>query len=391
MEINKEEFFSETKAIVADALEGKSKEIDDKYSKFLLESKAVAKQADRDEKGLGFVRFAKAKLIHGLDVKAGKAIGNPIEYQANLLTEGYATDKAFVAQVAKSLQESNDGGFLIPEEYSEDFIEYLYNQTVVMAMGATLVPMERGNLNINKLLGDLTAQYVAEGGSAAFSDIEIGRIRLSSKKLMCLSAITNDLLRTNAYRADMILRDTLVESMVVAMDYAALYGTGGENQPLGVFNTAGITTDTVSAVPTRVKLAAQIKDLGEANINVNAPTVGWVMDWNSWHNLYTETSSGLFYNQAEMDRGTLLGKKFIVSNQIPSTTTTNLFLGKWNELWIGEEFSIDVSLDGSASFTDTDGNTVNAFTSDFTLFRGITKHDMKVIRGAAFVVYTYNV
>lgn len=386
---NKEELFEEISKIVADATESKAKEINESYAKMLVAKSDETKL----EKGIGFARFAKAKIVQGLDAKEGKTVGNPSEYQAELLRKGYSKDAGFVSKVEKSLQESNDGGFLVPEEYSEEFVEYLYNQTVVMEMGATLVPMERGNLNVNKLLGALTAQYVAEGGAADFSDITIGRIRLSSKKLMCLSAISNDLLRTNAYRADVILRDTMVESMSVAMDYAALYGTGADDAPLGVFNTTGVTKETIAANPTRVQLAAQIKDLGTANINVNGAKVGFVMNWDAWYRLYTEvTTTGAFINQAEMDSGKLLGKKYIISAQIPTVTdTADVFLGKWDELWIGEEFTIDVALDQSASFTDTDGKTINAFTSDFTLFRGIMKHDMKVIRETAFVIYNYQV
>jgi HK97 family phage major capsid protein len=260
-------------------------------------------------------------------------------------------------------------------------------------MGATIVPMPTGNININKLIGTLVAQYVPEGGSADFTDIEIGRIRLVSKKLMALSSASNDLLRTNAWSADVIIRDSMLDVMRVAMDFNLLYGTGGEDAPLGIANTEGISTDTISSVPTRNELVKMVATLGKANINVNDGSIGWVFGWDSWQNLYDERDEGIGpINQSEMDRGTLLGRKFMISNQVRTDGgTTDLFLGKWADVLVGEEFDIEITVDQSASFTDVNGKLVNAFTSDFTLFRGIMKHDIKLSRGVSFVVNTFNV
>lgn len=364
------------------------------YAEVLFNTTVEAKRHnDKYEKGVYAIRFIKAAVLFQKDTMAGRTKFSMEEYQKDFLTKTYSNDSHFVGVVNKAIEQGNSGGFLIPEEYAQELIEFLYNGTVVKEMGATIVPMPKGSININKLIGTLVAQYVAEGGTADFSDIEIGRIKLVSKKLMALSSASNDLLRTNTWAADTIIRDSMIESMRVAMDYNLLYGTGGEDAPLGIANSAGIQTDTVGAVPTRSKLVEMLSKLGKKNINVNDASIGWVISFDAWENLYDERDAGMGpINMAEMDRGTLLGRKYMISNQVrTSGSTTDVFLGKWNEVYVGEEFDIDIAVDQSASFTDTNGKVVNAFTSDFTLFRGIMKHDMKLARGVAFIKYIFNV
>jgi HK97 family phage major capsid protein len=347
------------------------------------------------ENGIMFARFAKAALFTQREIMAGnsKAAGNPGKFQEDFLKKGYVKDTQFIAKLDKALTEGGDGGLLIPEIYSDEFIELLYDRTVVKEMGATIIPMEKGNISINKLIGGLTAQYIPEGGAASFTDISLGRVRLSSKKLMALTALSNDILRTNSYYADRIVLNDMMEAMAQAMDYAALYGTGGEDAPLGVANSEDIQKDTVAEVPTRSKFYEIKALLGKKNINLSDTTVGWVFGWDSWKNLVDEKYAGEgFINNELSERGTMLGHKALISNQVrTSGSTTDVFFGKWNDYLIGEEFNVEVAMDGSTSFTDTDGNVINAFTNDFIVYRAIMKHDMKLSRGVSFVKYIFNI
>jgi HK97 family phage major capsid protein len=346
------------------------------------------------EKGIMFARFAKAALFTQREIMAGnsKASANPAKFQEDFLRKGYAKDEQFINKLDKALTQDGDGGLLVPEIYSDEFIELLYNKTVVTEMGATIIPMEKGNISINKLIGGLTAQYIPEGGAASFTDISLGRVRLSSKKLMALTALSNDILRTNSYYADRIVLNDMMEAMVQAMDYAALYGTGGEDAPLGIANTSDIQKDTVAAAATRSKFVEIKALLGKKNINLSDPTVGWVIGWDTWEHLVDERDNGEgLINRELSERGTMLGHKVLVSNQVrTSGGTTDVFFGKWNDLLIGEEFKVEIAMDGSTTFTDTDGNSINAFTNDFIVYRAIMKHDMKLSRGVSFVKYVFN-
>jgi len=348
-----------------------------------------------DEPGIMFARLAKAILYTQREILSGnmKASSNPAKFQADFLKKGYAKDTAFLAKMDKALMEENDGGLLIPEIYSDEFIDLLYNRTIVKEMGAVVIPMEKGNISINKLIGGLTAQYIPEGGAAAFSNIKLGRVRLSSKKLMSLTAMSNDILRTNSYYADRIVLDNMLETMAQAMDYACLYGTGGEDAPLGIANTPDIQVpDAYANAPTRTKLVAIVTLLGLKNINLADASIGWVMGWDSWKNLSDErdTGEGLI-NRELTDKGTMLGYKVLISNQVrTSSSTTDIFFGKWSDMLIGEEFKVELAMDGSTTFTDEDGKVINAFTNDFTVYRAIMKHDMKLMRGISFVKQVFN-
>ncbi len=348
-----------------------------------------------DEPGIMFARLAKAMLYTQREILAGntKAASNASKFQVDLLKKGYAKDTRFIEKLDKALMESNDGGLLIPEIYSDEFIDLLYNRTIVKEMGAVVIPMEKGNISINKLIGGLTAQYIPEGGAAVFSNIKLGRVRLSSKKLMSLTAMSNDILRTNSYYADRIVLDNMLETMAQAMDYACLYGTGGEDAPLGIANTPDIQVPSaVEDAPTRTALVAIVTLLGLKNINLADASIGWVMGWDSWKNLSDERDNGEgLINRELTDRGTMLGYKVLISNQVrTSGSTTDIFFGKWNDVLIGEEFKVELAMDGSTTFTDEDGNVINAFTNDFTVYRAIMKHDMKLMRGISFVKQVFN-
>jgi len=397
MEFTKDELLNDIKEVVLAQVKEVNADIDNRvksqYAELLTATRKAVKDNSRDMAGLSFVRVAKAQLLGQKEAQAGKLKGTVDGYAIKFLEDGYKDEVAFLNTV-KSLQQGNDGGFLIPEEYSEEFIEYLYNLTIVKAMGAKIVPMPKGQLNVNKLIGTTLAQYVAEGGAADFSDIQIGRIRLVSKKLMSLSAMTNDLIRTNSYAADIVLRDTMVEVMAQAMDTALLYGTGGENEPLGIYNSEGITKDLATyatALPTRARLVTMMATLGKANINIGDTSIGWCISWDAWSALANEVVTDAGYVNRELtENGTLLGKKVMVSNQVrTSASTTDIFLGKWNDVWVGEEFNVELDISTEATFTDTDGKTVSAFTSDFTLFKTTMKHDIKLARGVSMVVWAF--
>ena len=71
----------------------------------------------------------------------------------------------------KALSATNpvNGGFLIPEVYTDDIIELLYNKTVIKELGARTIPLETGNLNIPRMTSGTRAKW---GGEAR----KIGKI-----------------------------------------------------------------------------------------------------------------------------------------------------------------------------------------------------------------------
>ena len=78
---------------------------------------------------------------------------------------------------ALSVTSPTDGGFLIPEVYSDQIIELLYPKTVIVELGAQQVPLTSGNLNLPKMTAGSRATWGGEQRriSASSPKYEIGR------------------------------------------------------------------------------------------------------------------------------------------------------------------------------------------------------------------------
>lgn len=304
----------------------------------------------------------------------------------------YPTDKE-VQTLLKALSATtpSEGGFLISEQYAADMIPLLYSKTAVMELGARRVPMEKGNLNLSKMTGGATSYYQGENQNATKSQPTFGNIKMSSKKLVTLVPISNDLIRSSSPQADRLVRDDMVQQMKLKMDFTALYGDGTDYTPIGIKNaisTANISvatgTGTLSADVVGSMIGALMGD------NVPMISVGWIFNSQIWQGLYNlKTTTNMYIYREEMNRGMLNGFPFKVSNQITTanatagTTYSDIFFGDFSEFLVGDEMAFEFSASNEASYYD--GSTLqSAFSLDQTVLKIIAKHDFAIRHNLAF-------
>lgn len=286
----------------------------------------------------------------------------------------------------------SEGGFLINEQYSRDIIPLLLSKTAVMELGARRIPMPGGNLNMPKLTGGATSYYIGESSNATKSQQTFGNIKLSSKKLVTLVPVSNDLIRNATPEADRIVRDDMVQQMRLKIDYTAMYGDGTLFTPLGIKKS--ITTANIS-----VSTAAISADLPGTMIgllmNDNTPmlNVGWVFNSKTWSEFYNlKTTTNQYIYRDEMNRGTLNGFPFRVSNQITTANSTagttyyDIFLGDFSEFMFGDEMAFEFMASNEASWYD--GSSLqSAFSLDQTVLKITAKHDMALRHNTSFLAY----
>ena len=205
----------------------------------------------------------------------------------------YKKDKQFVEEV-KAMTASGDGANIIDEAYFAEIVPLLYKQTAVMELGARKVPMPNGNLNVRKMVSGTTGSYQGEGNAAKASKAKFANARLSSKKLIVKTVFSNDLLRSESFAADQMVRDDMLEQLQVAMDYHALYGTGTQYTPRGIANTPGVNKVSGSAIVEGDKLYNDlIKPIKKANLKMIKP--GWIFNPDVFTILYNETFTNGYY------------------------------------------------------------------------------------------------
>ncbi|MFA7333659.1 MAG: phage major capsid protein [Kiritimatiellia bacterium] len=234
------------------------------------------------------------------------------------------------------------GGNLVSTDLeSQSFIEILRNQSAVMGAGARMLNGLVGNVAIPKQTGSATAYWVAESGAPTESQQTVGQVTLRPKTLGAYTDISRQLLLQSSIDVESMVRSDLAAIVALAIDLAALYGTGADNQPTGVKLVSGIgTKDFGAATPTfaeivelETKLTAANAGIGSMKYIVNAAMRGALKSAEkaSGHPIYIMD-----------DKGQMNGFDSITSNQVASG---DVFFANWADLMIGMWSGLDLTMD----------------------------------------------
>lgn len=302
------------------------------------------------------------------------------------------------AAMAATVQ--TDGGFLVPEQFSQDVIELLRPQSVVRSMVGSTLPMPVGSINIPKITDGSTAYYQGENTNATKSALKTGNVKLTWKKLISLVPLSNDLVRYSSPGADAIVRNDMIRAIAQRENQAFLRDDGTNAGPRGLRyqmhpdNLLDVSNTTFTIQTVATDLGRCVLQLVKNNVPMSKP--GWLFAPRTWNYLrMLQTTTGAFIYQAEMNNGMLLGYPYKWSTQIPTTLadhgrTTNggeteIYLADFDDVVIGESMGLRVDASQEASYMD--GATLtSAFSQDQTVVRAITEHDFGVRRDVSVMV-----
>lgn len=334
--------------------------------------------------GIMVARIAQAVAIGGADQRA----------VASAAEQLYGSE---MGQIVANMEQATNtkGGFLVDTAYSSDFIDMTRPRVVIRRMGARPVPMPEGNLTMRKKTAGTTASYVGERVPAPATDVTVGQITMSAKRLTALVPITNQLIRRASMNVQMMIRDDLVESVAVKEDQQFLRGTGSSTAPTGLRNLiAGGNVITANAT---VNLANVTNDLGKlklAVLNANIPMTqcGYIMSPRTL--LFLENIRDANGNKAfpEVAEGRLGIYPIGVTTSAPDnlgvgTNKSEVYFGDFAQFMIGDTESIAIAASDVAAYDD--GGTIRAaFSNDETVVRVIAEHDTQVRYDTAFAVLT---
>lgn len=308
-------------------------------------------------------------------------------------------DDGDMAREFKALSATNPaaGGYLIPEIYLDQIIELLYSKTVIFELGAQKVPMANGNLNIPKMTGGARATWGGEARKIAKTQPTYGNIRLSAKRLEAIVPQTRELLMSTNYSADQLFANDLTRRMELGLDFGAVFGKGGEFQPLGVFTDKEVehvdakTVGNTDLADTNGKITADFPVYVRSKVlakNVDDQKLGWA--FNSVLEGYLmnlKTTTGAYIYREEMNTGKLLGFPYRVSNQITTDSTglTELAFGNWADLLVGEQMGLETYTTLDGSWVDEDGNQHNAFEENLAATRALMYVDIAARHKESFL------
>ena len=363
------------------------KEHEDKLSKV-----KDHKGREKGEAACRFIRAATAITLNRQPLTMDSIAGQLKAWGDEDIAETVLRQKTAMAATSPT-----DGGFLVPEQFSNDIVELLRPASVVRSMVGRTLPMPTGTVNIPKVTEGATAYYQGENTNATKSALKTGNLKLSWKKLIALVPLSNDLVRYSSPAADSIVRTDMIRSISQRENQAFLRDDGTNAGPKGLryqaapANIIDVSNPTFTTQTVATDLGRIILQLINNNVPLSKP--GWLFAPRVWNYLrMLQTTTGAFIYQAEMNQGLLLGYPYKWSTQIPTnlsdhgrTGESEIYFADWDDVVIGESMNLRVDASQEASYMDG-ATLISAFSQDQTVVRAITEHDFGVRRDVSVCV-----
>lgn len=247
------------------------------------------------------------------------------------------------------------GGNLIQTTLdAANFYDVLRNIPMLFRMGANSLTGLVGNISIPRRTGTSTAYWVSEGQDVTESEGTFGQLAFSPKTLGVLAYITRLMLLQSTPDIEQLTRMDLLMVMAIEIDRVGISGTGLNNQPRGILNTAGIGNVTGGNATTATTLAwSHLVDLETTVANLNADFEGNryyftnAKGVGTMKKLISTTGFPLWIGSENMGLtpgtpGAINGYPVGRSNQVPSNLTKNsgaitnlsaIVYGDFSQLW----------------------------------------------------------
>ncbi len=281
----------------------------------------------------------------GLELEASRAVAKKLGRDPQGIYIPYETLRRDL-----TVGTATAGGHTVGTDIAADsFIELLKNRMAVMAMGARSLTGLVGNVAIPRQTSGATAYWVAESAAVTESAQAFDQVTLSPKTVGAFTDISRKLLLQSSIDVEAFVRNDLAATLALAIDLAALNGSGASNQPTGIINTSGVGAVDLTGGISWADVVELESDLATANADVGS--MGYLTTAALRGTMKTTLkASGVAGYLWEGD-GTVNGYRALVSNQVPSG---KIVFGNWADLIIGMWGALDITTDiytGSTSGT----------------------------------------
>lgn len=302
---------------------------------------------------------------------------------------GIVTGRWNGAEELRTMAEgSTPGSYLIPTPLAGYYVDLVRNSTQVVRAGAMTVPFDSASLKIARQTGDVTAAWKAENAGITFSDTNFDVVTFSAQMLVAGSKLSIEVVE-DAPNIDAIVGQSITKSLGLALDYAALYGSGSSNQPKGIRNQTNVVVTDLGASAGYTLVDFSKFSTGIATLmgnNFNGP----------FSILYSARTAGELDNlqdtlhQPLRQPDNVAAARKFVTNQIPNNlthgsanTASDAFIGQFDQCMIGVRTGMVMEISRVAA--DATGS---AFSNTQVWIRAYLRADVQLAHPLAFNVLT---
>lgn len=290
----------------------------------------LANQADRG-----------AREAAAFEIEVGKAAAEQYERSSN----GIVVPNEVLRRDLTAGVPSAGGNLVANELLAGSFIELLRNRMAMMQAGVTMLTGLQGNISVPRQSSAATAYWVGEGGSPTESQQGIDQINMTPKTIGAFVDYSRRLLLQSSIDVEGMVRADIARVIALELDRAGIYGSGSANQPLGLVNTTGIGSQTITNSGTFAEYIGMETDVAVANADagamryiINATTRGALKSTS-----IVGTEARFVYEDDEIN-----GYPVIVSNQLQSN---DALFGDFSQFVVGMWSGLDLTVDPYAGAT----------------------------------------
>ena len=240
-----------------------------------------------------------------------------------------------------------DGGNLVSTELlSGSFIEILRNKMAIMEAGVTMLTGLEGNISIPKQDGTTSAYWVGEGGAPTEGQQSFTQISMTPKTIGAFTDFTRRTLLQSSIDIEAFVRDDIAKKIALELDRTAIYGTGTSNQPLGIKDTSGIGSQSLTSFGSFAEYIAMETDVAVANAEGNA--MKYIINASARGALKSTEKTSTSTANFVFENNQINGYDAIVSNQLANN---DAIFGDFSQFIVGMWSGLDLTVDPFAGAT----------------------------------------
>ena len=262
-----------------------------------------------------------------------------------------------------SITTPSTGSVTVQTSVGDEVIPFLRAKTVCGRLGATLLDgLTNGNVKLPRAILGTTASWLPEIGGGADADPNFDSFTATPKRIQGSTVFSRQLVYQSSPDIEAFIANDLANAIAVAVDNAALNGSGVAPQPLGILNYPAnmpfsyaydhrSANVTFGGPTTWANVLLFEKNVELSNV-VNDGTFGYAVDpatRDKWQQT-TKTTGATAYpvylwentGDASDVFGRVNGRRAISSTQLSGG---QVIFAKWSEMLICTWLGLDVHVD----------------------------------------------
>jgi HK97 family phage major capsid protein len=272
-------------------------------------------------------------VLGALATRNGRALGKLLEHSdGTMLDTGERVD----AVGYKDMLWAGANVVLVPDVVSAELIDRLRPLSVVMRLGARVVPMTAETLKVPRITGDPTISWLAEGATVTPSDATIDHVLLTARRLTGMTKFSQELSEdSDPVSVGQVLQTAFSNGMASEIDRVALKGSGTAPEPRGIRNQTGVSVNATAAATTWGVLNERVGVLVAAG--VDPARIGVALNAASWSTLFGQLTAA---GEPLQRPAHLTQTQILPAGNLAGPATGELYAGDYSEVIIGQRLPI---------------------------------------------------